>query len=70
MIENAGSTDVPTIVKSFLTLVDFSACGLVELLVTACVADCTACSCCLATANSVGGVGSVGFGGCLLLGNF
>lgn len=69
MIENDGITDGVTIVKSFLTL-DLSVCGLDEPVVMTCVADCTACSCCLATANSVGGVGSVELGGCLLLGDF
>ena len=70
MIENVGITEGATVVESFLTL-DLSVCGLDEPVVMACVADCTACSCCLATANSVGGVGNVVLGGgCLLLGDF
>lgn len=57
-----------TAVNSFLPL-NFSTCGLETGVVMACVADWTACSCCLATANSVGGVGGTAFKGCLLVGD-
>lgn len=61
---------VVTTADNILLVLGFSAGGLVMPPTMACVADWTACSCCLATASSVGGVGGAGFSGCLLLGNF